>query len=33
MPPRLGEQTQSILGELFGLDADAVARLRAKGVV
>ena len=33
MPPRLGEQTTSVLGELLGLDADAVTALRAKGVV
>lgn len=33
MPPRLGEQTASVLGELLGLDADAVNALRAKGVV
>jgi crotonobetainyl-CoA:carnitine CoA-transferase CaiB-like acyl-CoA transferase len=33
MPPRLGEQTAGVLNELLGLDADAVAALRAKGVV
>ncbi|HJZ54120.1 MAG TPA: CaiB/BaiF CoA-transferase family protein [Gemmataceae bacterium] len=33
MPPRLGEQTQTVLGELLGLDPSAVARLREKGVV
>ncbi len=33
MPPRLGEQTASVLGELLGLDADAVNALKAKGVV
>ena len=33
MPPRLGEQTASVLQELLGLDADAVQALRDKGVV
>ncbi len=33
MPPRLGEQTASVLNELLGLDATAVNALRAKGVV
>ena len=33
MPPRLGEQTASVLGELLGLDADAVRLLKEKGVV
>lgn len=33
MPPRLGEQTAGVLNELLGLDADAVAALKAKGVV
>lgn len=32
-PPRLGAHTASVLNELLGLDADAVAALRAKGVV
>jgi crotonobetainyl-CoA:carnitine CoA-transferase CaiB-like acyl-CoA transferase len=33
MPPRLGEQTAAVLGELLGLDADAVAVLRERKVV
>jgi crotonobetainyl-CoA:carnitine CoA-transferase CaiB-like acyl-CoA transferase len=33
MPPRLGEQTEAVLAEVLGLDAAAVAALRAKGVV
>ena len=33
MPPRLGEQTDAVLGELLGLDAAELARLRAAGVV
>jgi len=33
MPPRLGEQTERVLGELLGLDAEQVNALRAKGVV
>jgi crotonobetainyl-CoA:carnitine CoA-transferase CaiB-like acyl-CoA transferase len=33
MPPRLGEQTAAVLGELLGLDADAVAALRERKVV
>lgn len=33
MPPRLGEQTATVLSELLGLDAVAVDALRAKGVV
>jgi crotonobetainyl-CoA:carnitine CoA-transferase CaiB-like acyl-CoA transferase len=33
MPPHLGEQTATVLGELLGLDADAVSRLRERGVV
>ncbi len=33
MPPRLGEQTASVLGELLGLDAEEVGALKAKGVV
>ncbi|MBX9578715.1 MAG: CoA transferase [Gemmataceae bacterium] len=33
MPPRLGEQTDAVLGELLDLDAAELARLRAAGVV
>lgn len=33
MPPRLGEQTAAVLGELLGLDAAAVEQLRRRGVV
>lgn len=33
MPPRLGEQTASVLSELLGLDAASLDALRAKGVV
>ena len=33
MPPRLGEQTAAVLGELLGLDAAAVETLRRRGVV
>ena len=33
MPPRLGEQTASVLNELLGLDADTLNSLKAKGVV
>jgi crotonobetainyl-CoA:carnitine CoA-transferase CaiB-like acyl-CoA transferase len=33
MPPRLGEQTATVLGELLGLDAAAVKALKDKGVV
>ena len=33
MPPRLGEQTAEVLGELLGLDPAAVGRLREQGVV
>ncbi|MDY3560107.1 CoA transferase [Gemmata sp. JC673] len=33
MPPRLGAQTDAVLGELLGLGADAVRALRDKGVV
>ena len=33
MPPRLGEQTASVLSELLGLDAAAVGALKARGVV
>ncbi|MBM3979495.1 MAG: CoA transferase [Planctomycetes bacterium] len=32
-PPQLGAHTASVLSDLLGLDADAVAALRAKGVV
>lgn len=33
MPPRLGEQTASVLADVLGLDAAAVQVLREKGVV
>jgi crotonobetainyl-CoA:carnitine CoA-transferase CaiB-like acyl-CoA transferase len=33
MPPKLGEQTAAVLGELLGLDAAAVEQLRQRGVV
>jgi crotonobetainyl-CoA:carnitine CoA-transferase CaiB-like acyl-CoA transferase len=33
VPPRLGEQTAAVLGELLGFDAEAVDRLRERGVV
>ncbi|AMV22822.1 Formyl-coenzyme A transferase [Gemmata sp. SH-PL17] len=33
MPPRLGEQTEKVLGELLGLDAEEVKALKEKGVV
>jgi crotonobetainyl-CoA:carnitine CoA-transferase CaiB-like acyl-CoA transferase len=33
MPPALGEQTDAVLNELLGLDADAVQSLRDRGVV
>jgi crotonobetainyl-CoA:carnitine CoA-transferase CaiB-like acyl-CoA transferase len=33
MPPRLGEQTAAVLNEFLGLDAEAVARLRERGIV
>ena len=33
VPPRLGEQTAAVLGELLGLDLDAVKALKEKGVV
>ena len=32
-PPRLGEHTDAVLGQDLGLDADAIARLRAQGVI
>ena len=32
-PPMLGEHTEDILGATLGLDAEAIARLRASGVV
>jgi formyl-CoA transferase len=32
-PPLLGEHTAELLGQMCGLDADTVARLRDKGVV
>jgi crotonobetainyl-CoA:carnitine CoA-transferase CaiB-like acyl-CoA transferase len=32
-PPRLGEHTDAVLGELLGLDAGRLAELRAAGVV
>jgi crotonobetainyl-CoA:carnitine CoA-transferase CaiB-like acyl-CoA transferase len=32
-PPRLGEHTDAVLGELLGLDAAGLAELRAAGVV
>ena len=32
-PPLLGEHTETLLGELCGVTADAVAKLRAGGVV
>ncbi len=32
-PPLLGEHTEAVLGELLGLDAAAVAGLRAEGIV
>jgi crotonobetainyl-CoA:carnitine CoA-transferase CaiB-like acyl-CoA transferase len=33
MPPRLGEQTERVLRDLLGLNADEVSALKAKGVV
>lgn len=33
MPPRLGAQTEQVLGELLGLDAAVVDGLKARGVV
>ena len=32
-PPLLGEHTDAVLGERLGLDAAAIADLRAKGVI
>lgn len=32
-PPRLGEHTETVLGELLGLDATEVGDLRARGVI
>jgi crotonobetainyl-CoA:carnitine CoA-transferase CaiB-like acyl-CoA transferase len=32
-PPVLGEHTDAVLSERLGLDADALAALRAKGVI
>ena len=32
-PPRLGEHTDTVLGELLGMDAAQIAELRAEGVV
>lgn len=32
-PPMLGQHTDEILRERLGLDADAVAALRSKGVI
>lgn len=33
MPPRLGEQTASVLSELLGLDAAAIDAFRSKGIL
>jgi crotonobetainyl-CoA:carnitine CoA-transferase CaiB-like acyl-CoA transferase len=33
MPPRLGEQTASVLTELLGLDSAAIDAFRLKGIV
>ena len=32
-PPMMGQHTDSVLQELLGLDAKAVAELRAKGAI
>lgn len=32
-PPRLGEHTDAVLGEMLGLDADAIAALRDQGAI
>jgi crotonobetainyl-CoA:carnitine CoA-transferase CaiB-like acyl-CoA transferase len=32
-PPLLGEHTDTVLSERLGLDAEALAELRAKGVI
>ena len=32
-PPGLGEHTQDVLGDLLGLDAEALARLKAGKVI
>ena len=32
-PPLLGQHTDSVLAEILDLDADAIAELRAKGVI
>jgi crotonobetainyl-CoA:carnitine CoA-transferase CaiB-like acyl-CoA transferase len=32
-PPRLGEHTDAVLSERLGLDAAALAELRANGVI
>ena len=33
MPPRLGEQTDTVLRDLLGLDAARLAQLRQEGVI
>ncbi|VTS02882.1 acyl- transferase carnitine dehydratase : Predicted acyl-CoA transferase/carnitine dehydratase OS=Magnetospirillum magneticum (strain AMB-1 / ATCC 700264) GN=amb0816 PE=4 SV=1: CoA_transf_3 [Gemmata massiliana] len=33
MPPRLGEQTERVLGELLGLDSEQVKALKERGIV
>ena len=33
MPPRLGEETAAVLGELLGLDAARLEDLRSRGIV
>ena len=32
-PPLLGEHTEAVLGDVLGLDADAIVRLRSAGVL